>query len=981
MTETSEKHEVVAAPSAAGARKHDTITMIVRKEDQPKRRNGFAFRLSMISAVVVGIVLLGLFLPPISFYSNYVDTDDSFVALADSPDAEGLILSGEDASVRIVTAPAEDYIANTNLDAGWNCPPADTLPPYLSPAGMVYSLQQQGTSDDPVSLDLEVLEHSDLYGYDPALARWRFIPNTDGSARVNRVPTCLLWTTPHDLPDVLGVTVSPGAAVDANSIQSLDRVYLRGLHPTRDGRILGRLPANLSGRRGLVPVVSNLQTPVAVDVLTVESILGNPEVRSLHIMELVALANSENHIGVAIDYQELSNTAEVRDRFTRFVIELGQALHQDGKILVVFLSDTEAYDWQAIGQIADEVVIHILQAPSAFAADSNGGELLAWASTQISRYKLYLGLETSSIAVTESGDVMPIQANEVIQALANVTIEGEDGTVAPGETITLSLSGDTSGGEVTGGIPSAAGDTLWFTGTASLLERMALANQHRLGGIVFVDTYGENTYLDAVARYQANQPADETVAFDLGWAVLDGAGNILTTSSEPQLNYVVAEGVESIQIVAQANVNGQPIELDSRSFEVIPAESAQVMMEATAEILPTQVEPTVEPTEEIPPAQAEPTAVAEQPSPTAEPPTATPVPPTEEPQPTGEAAQAVAQDATDTPFVFPTNTPFPSETPIVTPTSTFAQPVLPAASGPAALELGGYVEQLSEETLDTTLNTLRSAGMNWIVFRIPYFNGASPIPERQRIEDLHEQGFKVLYIVGGTANDFQAQNFSRNYASYVGALATFEADAIQIWDKPDNSLFWNPQDVDPADYVALLREAAEGIEFANPDTLIISAALDPSKDDDLYYQGMVAAGAASIIDCIGVSYTLGTVPPDAVTGDARGEDARYYLNPTIDLAYDTFGGTRPVCLTIGYLSLEGYSPETEDFAWASATTVENQATWLGQAAALNRASGRVRLMNVFNVNFTFFGIDASAGYAIIRRDGTCPTCTTLGGSQ
>ncbi|MCI0712297.1 MAG: hypothetical protein L0154_19240, partial [Chloroflexi bacterium] len=66
MTETSEKHEVVAAPSAAGARKHDTITMIVRKDDLPKRRNGVAFRLSMISAVVVGIVLLGLFLPPIS---------------------------------------------------------------------------------------------------------------------------------------------------------------------------------------------------------------------------------------------------------------------------------------------------------------------------------------------------------------------------------------------------------------------------------------------------------------------------------------------------------------------------------------------------------------------------------------------------------------------------------------------------------------------------------------------------------------------------------------------------------------------------------------------------------------------------------------------------------------------------------------------------------------------------------------------------
>lgn len=980
MTETSENKkttEVVAAPSAAGARKHDTITMIVRKDSQPEHQNGFAFRLSMISAVVVGIVLLGLFLPPISFYSNYIDTDDTFVALADSPDAEGLILSGEDAKVRIVTASSEEYLGNTNLDDAWNCPAADTLPTYLSPVGMVYSLQQQGISDGPVSLSLEVPEDSDLYGYDAALARWRFIPTTDGNARVNRVPVCLLWTTPQDLPDVLGVTVSPGASVDAESIQILDRVYLRGLHPTRDGRILGRLPANLSDRRGLVPVVSNLPSPMTVDVLTVESILSNPEVRSLHIMELVALANSDDHIGVAIDYQALPNTSETQDRFTRFVVELGQALHQDGKILVIFLSDNEAYDWQAIGQIADEVVIRTLHSPSAFEEDGAIAELLDWASTQVSRYKLYLGLETSSLAVTETGGIAPVPASEVIQALTDVTIDGEGGVVASGETISLSLSGDDASGDVMGGIQSNTGQTLWFTGTASLLERMSLVDQFGLGGIVFIDTYGENAYLDAVARYQTNQPVDEMASFDLGWVVRDGEGNILTTSSDSELIFLVEEGFEDLQIVAQVNVNGQTIELDSRSYTVVTSTPAEVAVDASPTLEPTQVVAS--------PTQSEPTVVVEEPSPTIiVPPTetsvlpaATTVPPAEESQPTQEEAQAVAQDATETPFEFPTNTPVPTETPIVTPTSTFAQPVLPAPSGPAAMELGGYVEQITEDTY----NTLRSSGMNWIVLRVPYFNGASPIAERQRIEDLHEQGFKVMYIVGGSANDFQSQNFSRNFASYVGALATFEADAIQIWDKPDNPLYWNPQDVDPADYVALLREAAEGIEFANPDTLIISAALDPGEGNDLYYQGMVAAGAADIIDCIGVTYTLGTVPPDATTGDARGEDTIYYMNPTIDLAYDTFGGTRPVCLTIGYLSPEGYSPETDDFAWASATTIDNQAVWLGQAAGLNRSSGRVRLMNVFNVNFTFFGIDASAGYAIIRRDGTCPACTTLGGSQ
>ena len=41
------------------------------------------------------------------------------------------------------------------------------------------------------------------------------------------------------------------------------------------------------------------------------------------------------------------------------------------------------------------------------------------------------------------------------------------------------------------------------------------------------------------------------------------------------------------------------------------------------------------------------------------------------------------------------------------------------------------------------------------------------------------------------------------------------------------------------------------------------------------------------------------------------------------------------------------------------------------------SSGRVRLMIVFNVDFTQYGDDPQAGYAIVRPDGSCPACDTL----
>lgn len=97
----------------------------------------------------------------------------------------------------------------------------------------------------------------------------------------------------------------------------------------------------------------------------------------------------------------------------------------------------------------------------------------------------------------------------------------------------------------------------------------------------------------------------------------------------------------------------------------------------------------------------------------------------------------------------------------------------------------------------------------------------------------------------------------------------------------------------------------------------------------------------------------------------------------VSLYTRTFPG-KPLCFTeIGYLSGEGFPPLPAGFAWAQATTVAQQAEWLGQAVRLARQSGNVRLFIIWNLDSTQFGADPQAGYAIIRPDGTCPACTTI----
>jgi len=95
------------------------------------------------------------------------------------------------------------------------------------------------------------------------------------------------------------------------------------------------------------------------------------------------------------------------------------------------------------------------------------------------------------------------------------------------------------------------------------------------------------------------------------------------------------------------------------------------------------------------------------------------------------------------------------------------------------------------------------------------------------------------------------------------------------------------------------------------------------------------------------------------------------------------GGARPLCFTeLGYLSPEGYGALPGNFGWAGSTTVAQQAQWLGEVVGIARASGQVRLMIIFNVDFTqWLPTDPQAGYAIIRPGGGCPACATMGAAM
>jgi uncharacterized protein YraI len=338
---------------------------------------------------------------------------------------------------------------------------------------------------------------------------------------------------------------------------------------------------------------------------------------------------------------------------------------------------------------------------------------------------------------------------------------------------------------------------------------------------------------------------------------------------------------------------------------------------------------------------------------------------------------------------------------IVSPDSAFTLPIPGAAAsggGAPAVDmrpvastapvsgfaLGGHIDGFSTDAS----NWMHTAGMTWAKRQIRYTQGQDPGSVAGTIQDIHNRGFRVLLGVVGLPGQLNNGGYADDYAAFVAGLAALGADAIEVWNEPNIDREWPAGQIDPVAYTQLLARAYNAIKNANPNTMVISGAPAPTGffggcsgngcDDAQYVAGMAAAGAANYMDCVGIHYNEGIVPPSQTSGDPRSEHYTRYFWGMVNAYTNAFGRALPLCFTeLGYLSPEGFGPLSPGFAWAGNTTVAQQAAWLDQVVSLSRNSGRVRLLIIWNVDFTHYGDDPMAGYAIIRPGNHCPACLAL----
>ena len=311
----------------------------------------------------------------------------------------------------------------------------------------------------------------------------------------------------------------------------------------------------------------------------------------------------------------------------------------------------------------------------------------------------------------------------------------------------------------------------------------------------------------------------------------------------------------------------------------------------------------------------------------------------------------------------------------------------PPKTGGWTFELGGHVKETD------VLGAMKGIGMNWV--KVQDVNGSgNPHDISGIVGAVHGAGMKILIGAIGDRGRAADAAYHDEFARNVAALASQGADAIEVWNEPNLDREYGGSgngQVNPENYADMLRKAYGAIKSVNPNTLVVSGAPAPTGyygggcsnagcDDAPFLQRLAATGAADWMDCIGAHHNGTMVGPDTTSGAPVGSSGHsgWYFWGTLGVAYNPFGGKRPVCWTeLGYVTGEGIGPLPGGFSWGNSITLDNQAQWLARAAQLSRESGKVRFMIIWNMNFRQFDDDPQSGFSIFRPNGGCPACNTL----
>ncbi len=853
---------------------------------------------------------------------------------------------------------------------------AESIPPNLIMKSPYYRLQWRGTPANKTLLVVPIPRDSgnpntlDLYTWDGN--GWQWLPSrkipSEGiiESELNFTPESVVVMSTHPVNPTVSTDYLPNAPLSDDVRDTLVEINPHGLFLGPEGQIEGEIeelpPEIQNSTLTIVPTIRNWSDDGNVRADLIDNLLVDELYRDRHVNAIVDLVQRNAYQGIDLDYRGVS--PDLRPEYTTFLQQLSNELPSN-KLLSVRVDfptqvspeewETGAYDWEAIGRIANVVKVPTSPNPADYVQGGKMESLLDWTVEQINRYKVQLLLSTLSTEEV-NGALRTLTYEQALEPLGTVSTIGEFNVINPGQEIDFTLAG----------IPATTGiqfdsdsgaywfayldqndvqRTVYLENAASIARKLQFVAQYNLRGVAIQNLLAEDndSQIWAVIRQflELVIPPIES-QYSVVWQVKDGEGDVVAEDvvdlSNPNYKWTVPEdGQGSYQVVAAISSNEN---IDS----AVSRGSKEVAI-ATSTPTPT---PTAQPT-----ATPEPTA-------TQPPPTPVPV----------QVAEAPAEEA-------------PAEE--APPAADGPSPVAPSQGN---LPFGYGIQVDPRGNTSANIGLIKNMGFNWVKFQMAW-KDVEPSPGNyswgmwdEVIGAYASSGIKVLLSIPKAPDWARPPDDDRSvegppqdpntYANFVGQVAgryKGKAHAIEVWN--EQNLYYEAGGqgrINPAAYTELLKLSYNAIKAANPDMIVVSGAMTPTgapppaaMDDVEYLRQMYANGAKGFFDAVGAHPSGFANPPDALYqgGDfdpTRGYDDHrsFFFRNTMEeyrrVMVDNGDGDKTIWPTEFGWPVWRFQGDAR-FVFAQGNSLEQQAAFTVRAYELGKEWGWVGTMFLWNLDY------------------------------
>jgi hypothetical protein len=873
--------------------------------------------------VIPGLLVVALLLPPINLLDRlqaltYTRIPASGGAIAD-PD--GTLVSFPDEGVdegfsaTIASVPRVDFL---NGEAGNELyEAAKNLPNNLVPKSPLYQVETRGTEprltllDVPIPTDSGDYETLGIYAWDGAA--WQHLPgsvvvtgnpNDDSlESRLDYVPTNFMVM--QNTGGVPSATVDLGMLPQLPEGAQVNYEAKAGLLLRGDGALDGVAPANPNGTT--VAIVRNWEpnSPPRTDLIN--NLLIDPGQQDNQVASVVGTVTGNGYPGVIIDYRGVDAVPSARADFAHLITRLAGELHQNGKTLGVRVEaptqisaeewDTKGYDWRALSEVVDTLIIPAPIDPRAYQAGGDVEALLKYAVSEVDPQKVQVELPGQS--VERSGNYLLLKGyQEALRPLA-----AQVATAANGDQMSVSLTNPRLKEKVTW--DEAVGmyrysylddqsleRTVYIEDAGSLANKLRLLKKYNVKNVnLQVPASGDvdPAIWDTLLKFQQEQELPESrTQLNVAYSVVGADGAVLKQEVRPleDPGFALAMPAGNVRIAAQlATAAGTLIPVSaSADWAGAQGPEAKTAPDTGTEATGTLADVGVT-TSQIVNVREGPGTLY---------PVVGQLAPANTYRVTGKNdvgdwwqidigddkkgwvigqlvntagdtnAVAVATDIPEVPAVAEQLMPAqaapaeaapaeaaPAEVPASAPVVS-APP--PGGAIPFGYGVQAHMVDTSDDMIAQVMGSVRGLGFNWVKQQVEWkrFEAAQGARDWGALDPIinaaNGANISVLFSVVNAPGWAREGGFDgsvggppadpQTYADFVGALAGnycgTSLKAIEVWNEQNLHYEWGNKPLNPGEYVNLLARAYAAIKAACPSMYVISGALTPAGNNPPY---------------------------------------------------------------------------------------------------------------------------------------------------